>query len=200
VLPEVNAREWLARQKPIWGLVTRRPDVCSVAATREGVCMVDRRCRPGEIRDAIVGFMEERQGPASVAEIRNAVSTGTEEELGRLREEVKKATEQAAGPRARVFGTMLEVLDDVPAELRPQPKPEWYKYTEGKFCTWWKEQLVGMEFERKLVVGKVNAMRNSMPRPGAEWTIFTIPLSELSFTYLGAEHRITVTVPGLELD
>jgi hypothetical protein len=149
-------------------------------------------------------------GPATVAATGRG---GMEAELARLRaenaqlrEELKKAKEQVAGkgiataPKARAFTTMLEVLEDVPAELRPQPKPEWYKYTEGKFGAWWKEQLVGMEFERKLVVGKVNAMRKSVPRPGAEWIIHSIPLSGLSFSYFGAEHRIAVTVPGVELD
>ena len=36
---------------------------------------MEDRCRPGEIRDAIVGFLAQRQAPASVAEIRAAVAT-----------------------------------------------------------------------------------------------------------------------------
>ena len=35
---------------------------------------MEPRCRPGEIRDAIVGFLAERRTPASVAEIRLAVA------------------------------------------------------------------------------------------------------------------------------
>jgi DNA modification methylase len=35
---------------------------------------VEQRCRPGEIRDAIVGFLSERGTEASVAEIRSAVA------------------------------------------------------------------------------------------------------------------------------
>lgn len=35
---------------------------------------MDERCRPGEIRDAIVGFLAERKSAASVAEIRMAVA------------------------------------------------------------------------------------------------------------------------------
>src|SRR5271170_4055893 len=40
----------------------------------EGVQFMDERCRPGEIRDAIVGFLAERKSGASVAEIRTAVA------------------------------------------------------------------------------------------------------------------------------
>jgi DNA modification methylase len=36
--------------------------------------MTEERCKPGEIRDAIVGFLTERDAPASVAEIRAAVA------------------------------------------------------------------------------------------------------------------------------
>lgn len=36
---------------------------------------MEERCRPGEIRDAIVGFLEERRSAASVAEIRAAVAS-----------------------------------------------------------------------------------------------------------------------------
>ncbi len=40
---------------------------------------MEDRCRPGEIRDAIVGFLAERRGAASVAEIRAAVASKIKE-------------------------------------------------------------------------------------------------------------------------
>ena len=48
--------------------------VYAVGSTFWGIWFMEERCRPGEIRDAIVGFLADRQTPASVAEIRAAVA------------------------------------------------------------------------------------------------------------------------------
>lgn len=137
-------------------------------------------------------------------------SGGMEAELARLkaenaqlREELSKAKAQlgekpaATAPKARVFTTMLDVLGNTPADIRPQAKPEWYKYTESKFTSWWTEQLVGMDFEQKMAVGKPIVWRNLAPRPGGEWIVNPIGFSYQPFTYFGAEHKWAVAVPTM---
>ncbi len=93
---------------------------------------------------------------------------------------------------------MQDILVNVPADLRPQNKPEWYKYTEGKFEDWWEQQLIGLAFEQTLAMD-VRVDRSLTARSGNEWTI-ACTFAGKGFTYFAADHRWSIRPQSMTTD
>jgi hypothetical protein len=110
-------------------------------------------------------------------------------------------TQPAKNETTRKFTTMMDVLTNVPADLRPQAKADWYKFTESKFEKWVSDQMVGMIVDTSLQYSGGKTTRNFL-RSGPEnsWVKYPGPFAAKKFTYFGAEHQWTVRCPQMTFD
>lgn len=101
-------------------------------------------------------------------------------ELSALKAQQAATTQRAVGasgeatattrPVVRRFTSMPDLLATTPAELRPKPNEEWYKYTKFKFEQWWHDQLIGIKFEQTLGF-RCEVGRSQVARKGEEFVM-----------------------------
>jgi hypothetical protein len=110
------------------------------------------------------------------------------------------STQSAKKETIRTFTTMMDVLANVPADLRPQAKAEWYKFQEAKFKLWVSEQMVGMVVDSWMHYSAGPTSPNVCPLPGKEFVIYGGSFGGKHFTYFGADHAWTVRYPTMYFD
>ena len=98
------------------------------------------------------------------------------------------STQAGVKEKVKTFQTMMEILAKVPAELRPKGEPDWYKYTAAKYYKWVEEQMVGMEFDRKMNFYDCTITRSPTSRDVSEWSIGPILFNDQHFTYFGTDN------------
>jgi len=133
-------------------------------------------------------------------------------ENAELRKEIAETKEKmAAGGTAqtqpakkevvRNFTTMMDVLANVPADIRPQAKPEWYKFTQGKFVQWVEEQMVGMTVDVSLGYSGGPTHPKIGFNGGTDgFVVYSGSFDAKHFTYFGADHSWSVKYPQMTFD
>jgi hypothetical protein len=185
------------------------PPNATIPAMEEGVTMKQQSLANCAAACLAIASLAQTTAPSSTAKELQQLRAENEalrQEIASLKAKLAAAspasqTQPAKTHPLRTFTTMMDVLTNCPADLRPQAKAEWYKFTEGKFLDWAREQFVGLTIDTSLQYPGGKTSRNIFVHaPGQDWMKFAGSFTGKKFTCFGAEHEWSVRYPQMTFD
>ncbi|GEM_PF-4201733 len=135
---------------------------------------------------------------AEIARLRaeNAALKSQIEELQQRLSAASAPATRTATTRPKTFTTMMDILAKCPEELRPKPDPDWYKYTESKYCDWVSAQMIGLIVDTKLPFDGCQVYTSvGGTKPEDRWTVLPNSFAPQGFTYFGEDHNWSIQFP-----